>query len=351
MSRRLYRALPGTDIEKTIIKADVGHTVPDTVVTLAQVKSYQSFFVNRLITIKDVEFENDSLSYTDPTATTNRYIEDCSNSSLVVRTSNYANFHAATVPHGKGTITGIYTVYTSGTKNTPQLLIRDTTDVKFTGYRCGEGPITPGVTVSIDSLRTLFVNSGATSMPLDGYAIAGVVISDAANKNVSTGNVILQSGNSGIVLYFGSATNTPTYVPGDSLLVNLSGLVLTQYNGAYEIKTVAENNVTKFTGGHQPDPKVVTLTELNSNPAKYESILVKINNATLSGGTTYSGSKTITDNSSPLNTYTLYTAGSATFSGNSLPTTPVSITGIVTPYQSGGVSTPELKMRNASDVQ
>jgi len=61
------------------------------------------------------------------------YIKSCSGtSSLMVRTSGYADFAAKNPEAGNGSITAIYTVYGS----TKQLVIRDTTDVKFSGARC-----------------------------------------------------------------------------------------------------------------------------------------------------------------------------------------------------------------------
>ena len=332
--------IAGTNIESTIVKADVGHAVPDTVVTMAQVKTYQPFLVNRLITIKDVEFEDTTVTYTDPTATTNRYIEDCSGNSLVLRTSNYALFHGANVPHGKGSITGIYTVYTT-TKSTPQLLIRDTTDVTFTDYRCGSGPTPPpgnGSIITIDSLRKLYTG---TDVSLTGYKIAGVVISDYGNKNVGK-DLIIENGGKGIDLYFGTAT--PVGALGDSIVVDLTGLTLTSYNGELEIKTAAASAVTPAGTGAAVVPYTVTTAQLNANITAYENVLVKITGATLSGGATFSGSRTITDASG---TATLYTGSTATFAANPLPTTTVTVLGIATPYQ----TTVEVKMRNASDIQ
>jgi hypothetical protein len=136
--------ISGNQIEPHIVKADVGHVITPLAVTLSQVKTYDTSaakraLLNRLITISDVEFADGELgkTYTDPNATTNRNLQDCSAGSIIIRSSNYANFHALTLPGGHGSITGIYTVYsTSASNGTPQLIIRDTTDVKFYSLRC-----------------------------------------------------------------------------------------------------------------------------------------------------------------------------------------------------------------------
>jgi hypothetical protein len=88
-----------------------------------------------------------------------------------------------------------------------------------------------------------------------------------------------------------------------------------------------------------------------STTDSWESSLLKIDNATIGGGATYSGSLQITDASG---TMTLYTASGATFSGTSVQTGNVSITGILTDYN-GTVTAPntnaQLQIRSTSDVQ
>lgn len=142
--RKASQGLAGSKIAEHIVKANVGHTAKDTVVDFDVVRNYtlaDEQLLNRLITIKGVQFVDTGKMYTEPTATTNRNIQTCAgeSASMVVRTSNYADFHTYQLPRGKGDITGIYTVFvnTSGSQKTPQLLIRDTMDVKFGGPRCG----------------------------------------------------------------------------------------------------------------------------------------------------------------------------------------------------------------------
>ncbi len=131
-----------------IVKATVGNPVKDTVLTYEQARVYTASteyaLVNRLVTITGVQFADTSRTYTEATATTNRYITTCGDNTytglnpaaslklMAVRTSNYANFHAYKLPAGNGTIRGIFTVYNT----TPQLLLRDTSDVQFRSPRC-----------------------------------------------------------------------------------------------------------------------------------------------------------------------------------------------------------------------
>jgi len=73
--------------------------------------------------------------------------------------------------------------------------------------------------------------------------------------------------------------------------------------------------------------------------------LVKIVNATVAGGGTYQGNKTLTDGSG--GSISLYTTSSATFRNDNVPTTPKAFTGIVGQFN----STLQLQIRNLNDVQ
>ncbi len=149
--QRAVKGLESSDIDAHIIKGDIGHTVKDTVITLTQAKAADPFFYNRLVTVSDVEFLDTNKTYTESTLTTNRYLVNCAALStaqqLVTRNSNYANFHGLNVPSGHGSLTGIFTVYqTSASNRTAQIVIRDTSDVKFYEPRCnGNVPPPTGV--------------------------------------------------------------------------------------------------------------------------------------------------------------------------------------------------------------
>ncbi|MBS1776431.1 MAG: choice-of-anchor J domain-containing protein [Bacteroidetes bacterium] len=129
-------SIPQQRVGDFIVKANIGNPVVADTVDLATVSSAQDKYYNRLLYIREAQFDDTTKSYTQPTSTTNRNIKDCAGKTLVVRTSNYSNFASLMLPKGKGAIMGIYTVYISS-KATPQLVIRDTSDVRFNGARCG----------------------------------------------------------------------------------------------------------------------------------------------------------------------------------------------------------------------
>jgi hypothetical protein len=105
-------------------------------------------------------------------------------------------------------------------------------------------------------------------------------------------------------------------------------------------------DITK-TGTSTVTAKTVTINEINSNMATYESTLVKVLNATISGGVTYGTNNILTDGSANPNTIALYTAAGATFTGATVPTGAKTVTGIVGIFN----ATKQLMLRNTSDVQ
>jgi hypothetical protein len=267
--------------------------------------SYQ----NMLIQLNNMEFNeaDTAKTYADTSAsknTVNFILKNCSNKSITLRNSGFANFAGVNVPNGNGSIACIYSVYNTS----KQIFIRDTSDVQFKGIRCNGGP---AVQTSIANIRSMYKGR---DIKLGAYKIGGVVISDAANKNIPNGNVILQDGNAGISIYFGG---TIAYNIGDSIVLDVTGDSLQNYNGSLEIKTASGTiKPNPVATGRVIVPQQISIAQLNSNLSDIEFTLVKVASAKASGGPTYSGSRTLTDASGSI---TLYTAASASFSNDNLP--------------------------------
>jgi len=289
-----------------------------------------------LIQIKDsVQFvdTDTALTYADVSASkssVNRTISDCSGNKLVVYTSGYANFAGVKTPTGKGLITALYFVY----KTTPELILRDTADARLIHQRCAANKIT------IASLRTLYSGSDVL---LGALSVSGIVISNSSN--LAAGNIIIQDGNSGIDLYFGSTATTAKFNPGDSLSIDLTGGVLTNYKGMLEanLPTTALP-VKAIATGRVITPKTITIAELLNNISTLENTLLQINNATASStsGTSFSGYKTLADATG--NT-TLYSSATASFAGSTLPTVCENWVGYANLF-----TTVQFQIRNTNDV-
>lgn len=130
--------IPGHRIEAYIVKGPIGGmVVPDTLMP-EQVSRADPAWYNKLVYVPGVQFKDIGLSYSMAAAATSRELQDCNGSRFVTRNSPYASFAGLPLPEGKGSVTGIYTVYISaGGTITPQIVLRDTSDVKMPEPRCG----------------------------------------------------------------------------------------------------------------------------------------------------------------------------------------------------------------------
>jgi hypothetical protein len=330
-------SIASTLFDQYIVKGTLNNPVSPTVVKIADLnESYQ----NTLIQLDNFEFSaaDTSKTFADSSlnsSAVNFTIKSCDGQNIALRNSSYADFAGYGVPNGNGSITAIYTVFGS----TKQLNIRDTSDVKFYNARCGGGGT--GSVISIADVRKFYQGSDVT---LGSYLIKGVVISDAASKNVSSGSIILQDGNRGIQLYFGSSATTTNFNIGDSLVVDVTGGTLKSFNGSLEIILSSSSFPATPAGtGKIVTPQVLTLQQLNANLPDIEYTLVKIAGAAASGGSSYSGNRTLSDATGSI---TLYTSANAAFATEALPTDAKIWTGYCNIYN----STKEFQVRNTSDV-
>ena len=89
---------------------------------------------SRLVKLNDVEFTEMGMTYADAInlTTGSRILSDCNGNTISVRTSGYANFADDTLPSGKGSVIGIFTIYNSE----KQFVVRDINEVKLDSTRC-----------------------------------------------------------------------------------------------------------------------------------------------------------------------------------------------------------------------
>ncbi|MCD8529126.1 MAG: DUF5689 domain-containing protein, partial [Chitinophagales bacterium] len=130
--------IPALFIDDYLIRGACGTPLSPLEVTLDQITNVEP---GTLVKISDVEFTDglDQITYADALTqqSMSRDIQDCNNNTLIVRNSGYADFAGYYLPAGNGWIVGVYAPY--GT--TPQLLIRDTSDVNMPNIRCdGSNP-------------------------------------------------------------------------------------------------------------------------------------------------------------------------------------------------------------------
>jgi hypothetical protein len=125
------------------------------------------------------------------------------------------------------------------------------------------------------------------------------------------------------------------------LEISIEGVELSQFNGLLQLNNVPLANA-KILGSKSPVPLIVEVSDVLDNIKDLESRLIQIKNATITGGATYSGSRTLRDASGSL---TLFTSSAASFKDASLPSGNVTVTGVVSVF-----NTPQLKLRSLNDI-
>ena len=132
--------------------------------TIAEIN--QGKYLAGLVRLENVKFTEQN-TFADPSTYGNRTLADPTDYSqtVIVRTSNYANFANDSLPQGVGNLTAIASVYNS----TWQLIIRSASELEFSGYTPGgdaDLPYYQDFTSSFGTYTTYDVE-GAQSWEID----------------------------------------------------------------------------------------------------------------------------------------------------------------------------------------
>ncbi|MCP4441572.1 MAG: hypothetical protein GY810_21910 [Aureispira sp.] len=300
--------------------------------------------LNTLVTFDEVQFDgaDAGATYADPITqfSENRKVVGCTQfGEIILRSSGYSDFAGATTPTGSGKITAVYTIY----NGTQQLVIRDLTDVEMEQARCGGGGTSgngcPTCTpMDISAVRSLYagnpVNVSASKK------ITGIVTSNRNTEHINEQNIIIEDASAGILIRFDAPHS---FNLGDEVEVDVSNQSVETYKDLMQINGVPLAGTKVISSGNTPSTQTVTIAQINSNFADYESELITLSGVTLSGGATYSGNLTVAAGADNI---TLYTPSYTTFAGASVPGGSVGVTAIVSQYN----GTYQLTLRDATDV-
>lgn len=304
-----------------------GNSITPRVATVQDITTNADAWESTLVNVQTASITSPNGTYGDFNTT----LDDATGS--ISMFSAFSNFSGSAVPTGTGDVTGVV-----GDFNGVQINIRGTYDVNISGGSGGGGGNLTYMTIA--NVRALFTGSNATVPANTG--IRGIVISDKDNENITGRNVVIQeTGGAGIVIRF-DATNS-TMSLGDSVTVNISGGTVSEFNGLMQVEGVANGNATVVSSNNSITPRVATVQDVLNNAEQWESTLVVINGATITGGSTYAGALTVGDGSG---TVDMYTRSAATFSGSAVPSGNVNITAIVSQFNNY-----QIIIRNTSDVQ
>ncbi len=268
---------------------------------------------------------------------------------LAMYTAAAASF-AADVPFANSNIVGVVGQFNT----TLQIAMRSKADATDAG-----GGGTGGTTLTIEPIGTIRALYQGTllQVPAD-KGIAGVVISDKDTKNGSALNLVIQGADGkGIVVRF---AGNHTFALGESIEINLSGVELSEYNGLLQLNKVPLANAKSKGAGTLPKPTVMTIADYIAGFENVESTLVQIKNATVTGGKYFDATRGTTNSTKgtvkatdATGTIDIYTVTTATFAGDTAPTTTVSVTGVASEFTATGATAKgvQILLRSASDVK
>ena len=287
--------------------------------------------LNTLIKIENVQFKQSSAGVTyaiaDPPTGVNHSLVDCNGNEIILRTSGFSDFANDITPEGNGSITAVYGVFGSDR----QLLIRNTDDINFDQPRC-ETP-----TIPISTIRSNY-NQGSVTAP--SGLISGVVISDYTSGNVTGRNLFIQDESAGILVRF---TGNHSFAIGSELNIDVTGQELSEFRDLLQINNVPIANVEVVGLDALPDPQVVTVSQILDDFESFESEYIQIKDATISGGSTYSGGLDVSD---ATGTIDMFTQSGAVFASDAVPSGIVDITAIVSIFNS-----PQILLNSSNDVE
>jgi hypothetical protein len=155
-----FGRLPASDFYKKVFVISTGNEVSVTETSIAQLSNN---LIGKIVTLSGVQFADYEIgkTYAESAATTNRIVEEVTTGrTIIVRTSNKANFAGVELPRGRGKITAVLTKYNSDY----QLTIRKVGEVNLIeprlDYILSQGfqsaPVTnPSSPISIDGWKTI----------------------------------------------------------------------------------------------------------------------------------------------------------------------------------------------------
>ena len=335
--------IPGVLLDDFLFPGSIGNTVVAKEMTISEINNLapQELLIDHvssLVTVTDVEFGLGDLclTYADAVNNTsaNRDLLDCSSQELLLRSSGFASFAGDAIPAGNGSITGILGVFVDDI----QLLIRNTDDVNMNGERCAQDMISCNAPAGpISALRAAFEN-GDTVPEL---ILTGIVSSDFIGGNINSQNLFLEdeNGDGAIAVRF---SGDHTYEEGARLEIESCGLEFNEFNGLLQITGLSCLNVRNI-GESEVTPRIATIEDILANGENWESGLVQIENATINGGLTFSGEKTISDGTGEI---LLFTFSSASFANDLVPSGEVTVIGNLSQFNNDY----QIVMRNGDDV-
>lgn len=182
---------------------------------------------------------------------------------------------------------------------------------------------TPVEEASLYVIRNLYKNTDISltkSMTSGAGITAGVVVSNAASKNLPDGIIALENVWRGQTrgLYI-QVADAHKYQFGDSLRIAFEGSRLTLQDGNLVLTGLDESKINVAAQGIQKNHRAISIGNLKANYTQYEATLIKVTadvEPEPAIGTTFAGEKILMDGEQ--NKLILSTAASSPFAGGSI---------------------------------
>lgn len=328
--------LDNVNVDRNIEKLAVLKHITPKPATITQIRA--GTMQGQLVRLDNVQFSAGEVGKpfadADGLQTLNRMLEDCDGNKLIVRTSGYANFAGQPVPAGNGSLVAVVAQF----QNDIQLYIRDFNEINMAGDRCA----IPGDDYNLISLANLRLgyNEGTTTIPANSR-IEGVVISDLEHDNHPGQNLFLTDDSGyGIAIRFTAFHDFP--IGTRVRIVFASPMPMTRFRGLLQIENIPTGNAYDLGPASLPAPVTLTINQAISQMERYQSTLIRIQNVSITGGTTFNGNLTLNDGTGQM---LMYTYNWASFADNTVPSGSVTITGILSIYDE-----PQLLIRSLQDI-
>ncbi len=269
----------GFNMDSQILKVATGKKPVPQIATIKQVKS--ASWLGKLVKLENVQFSDEETGKTwadaiaNPPAAANRNLTDCSSNAIIVRTSGYASFAGKILPPGKGSLTGIVTVFNSDY----QIIVRDFSELQLDGDRCGYVPQPLGTPAEVISQNfESFANDA--SIYITGWQNIAQVGGRIWLAKVFSGNAYTQATgyNSGLTKMVTWLISNPVTISAQKILTfqtakaywahtgsnrPMDVLFSTDYNGN-NLATASWTNLTAtLAGKNDPDHTFIDSGNIN----------------------------------------------------------------------------------------
>ncbi len=344
LSGNYLEGILSSDVDKYVIGGSLRNYIQPKEMNICDFGEYD---ISTLVKFNNVQFDKGELNNTFADGATktdeSRTLLDSTRNKFVLRTSGYAEFASDTLPAGNGSLVCVLGIYDYNNKGFEcskcQGAIRSLSDIVFDKERFGGGAIGDEDIITIKSVRDMFAN-GQTTMA-DKVKIKGIVISDKENGNLPGKNLVIQDETAGIAIRFDSNHD---FFLNDEVEIVVSNLETSEYKNLLQFNNVSIEAAT-VTGSGSVTPRVASIKDILDNGEAWESTLISVEGATISGGAVYKDYDVVVADAS--GSVDLHTSSYATFADSPIPSGTVKVTAVVSQYKDNY----QLFIRNLDDVE